>query len=69
MCTTASRRLVAASVCDNLLGIGEAEPVVGSPALRHLAPVVLEEAAIPDEAGREMSRSIKYRNYRSMDNT
>ena len=31
--------------------VGEAQPVVGSPALRNLAPVVLEEAAVADEAG------------------
>ena len=31
--------------------VGEAEPVVGSPALRNLAPIVLEEAAVADEAG------------------
>ena len=31
--------------------VGEAEPVVDSPALRNLSPVVYEEAAIADEAG------------------
>ena len=31
--------------------VGEAEPVVDSSALRNLAPVVLEETAIADEAG------------------
>ena len=31
--------------------VGESEPVVGSPALRNLSPVVYEEAAVADETG------------------